>query len=204
MSAERSAVPVDPPWPHEFASDIDVWDLLGGGDEEAFRVLFHRHSNTVYNFCFRRTASWAVAEDATQSTFTTLWRFAATGRLEPLRSTSARPLLLATARGECSNANRARERQLRLVDRVKNEASRAQAPDSWVESELIMTEIREALAQLPHHQRDVVELVAWAELSLTETAVALQVPVVTVKSRLSRARQRLLTSFIATLLGGDR
>lgn len=144
-----------------------------------------------------------MAEDATQATFTTIWRRAAAGQLEPLRSSSARPLLLATARGECSNANRARERQLRLIDRVTHEPRRADVPNS-LESEMIMTEIREAMAQLPRHQRDVVELVAWSELSLIETAEVLQVPVGTVKSRLFRARQRLSTSSVATLLGGDQ
>lgn len=54
--------------------DADVWRELGQSDESAFRVLFERHHQGVYTYCFRRTASWAVAEDAVQATFLTLWR----------------------------------------------------------------------------------------------------------------------------------
>ncbi|MGI3784384.1 MAG: RNA polymerase sigma factor, partial [Janthinobacterium lividum] len=44
---------------------------------------------------------------------------------------------------------------------------------------------------LPTHQRVVIELVVWSGLSLAETASALAIPEGTVKSRLSRAKQRL-------------
>jgi RNA polymerase sigma-70 factor, ECF subfamily len=67
-----------------------------------------------------------------------------------------------------------------------------------------MALIRRALAVLPQNQRDVVELVAWSELSLADVAAALHVSVGTVKSRLSRARARLAASEIAALLGENR
>jgi RNA polymerase sigma-70 factor, ECF subfamily len=185
--------------------DADLWHRLRAADEDAFRELFLRHSTGVYNFCFRRTASWSVAEDATQATFSTLWRRAIRHDVEPLRLGSARPVLLAMARNECSNVNRSANRHLHLVDRVRIEA-RASADDTeaWVEAEATMTLIRQALAVLPRNQRDVVELVAWSELSLADVAAALHVSVGTVKSRLSRARARLATSEIAALLGENR
>lgn len=55
-------------------SGAELWDRPRSADEDAFRELFMRHSTAIYNFCFRRTASWSVAEDATQATFATLWR----------------------------------------------------------------------------------------------------------------------------------
>jgi RNA polymerase sigma-70 factor (ECF subfamily) len=48
-----------------------------------------------------------------------------------------------------------------------------------------------ALAELPDGSRDVLLLVAWAELSYEETAEALAIPVGTVRSRLSRARRQV-------------
>jgi RNA polymerase sigma factor (sigma-70 family) len=48
-----------------------------------------------------------------------------------------------------------------------------------------------ALASLPAHQREVLLLVAWADLGYEEIARALGVPVGTVRSRQSRARQRV-------------
>jgi RNA polymerase sigma-70 factor (ECF subfamily) len=185
--------------------DADLWRRLRGGDEDAFRALFLRHSTAVYNFCFRRTASWSAAEDATQATFASLWRRARSGAIDELRLTSVRPMLCAMARDECSNANRSRDRQLHLVDRVSGAAAASTDNTAdWVEAESTMAAIRRSLAVLPAEQRDVVELVAWAELPLADVAAALRLPVGTVKSRLSRARARLATSEIAALLGEAR
>jgi RNA polymerase sigma-70 factor (ECF subfamily) len=73
--------------------------------------------------------------------------------------------------------------------------------DSIVESEfavdghhaarLEMRDLDSALQQLPAEQREVVLLVSLEEMSYTEVAHALNVPIGTVMSRLSRARNRL-------------
>jgi RNA polymerase sigma-70 factor, ECF subfamily len=176
-------------------TDAELWQRLPQADEHAFAELFGRHHDAVYNYAFRRTASWSVAEDVTQAAFATLWRRARQGRIERLRLDSARPALLAMARGECSNANRASRRQVALVDRVKlrdHAGSGADDVDRWVEAESTMREIRRMLDTLTSSQREVIELVAWAELGVAEAADVLGIPVGTVKSRLSRARARLL------------
>jgi RNA polymerase sigma factor (sigma-70 family) len=186
-------------------SDAELWHRLRSADEDAFRELFMRHSTAVYNFCFRRTASWSVAEDATQATFATLWRRAVRSEVEALKLDSARPALLRMARNECSNANRSRDRHLTLVDRVRTEQRPpADNTASWVEAESTMAVIRQALAALPANQRDVVELVAWSGLSLADAAAALKISVGTVKSRLSRARARLARTELAALLEESR
>jgi RNA polymerase sigma-70 factor, ECF subfamily len=47
------------------------------------------------------------------------------------------------------------------------------------------------IAALPRAQQDVVALCVWSELTYEEAAVALGVPIGTVRSRLSRARAAL-------------
>lgn len=183
--------------------DAELWSRLVHADEAAFRELFRRHRDAVYNFAFRRTASWSVAEDVTQATFIALWRRAVQHRVEALRLDSARPALLAMARGECSNAVRSGKRHLRLVEEVTRDRRATAEPDvaTWAEAEIIMGEIRRLVGSLPARHREVIELVAWADLSLTEVAGILDVPVGTVKSRLSRARTKLLALGAADLLG---
>ena len=107
------------------------------------------------------------------------------------------------ARGECSNALRSGRRHLRLVEVVTRDHRTAAEADAaaWVEAEVTMGEIRRLLGSLPARHREVIELVAWADLSLTEVATVLDVPVGTVKSRLSRARTPLLAVGGASLLG---
>ena len=53
-----------------------------------------------------------------------------------------------------------------------------------------MQTVLRAIAKLPRREQDVLALCAWAKLSYEEAAVALGVPVGTVRSRLSRARAR--------------
>ena len=52
--------------------DRELWSRLRSADEAALTDLFHRHSDAVYNFAFRRTSSWSAAEEVVQATFTTL------------------------------------------------------------------------------------------------------------------------------------
>jgi RNA polymerase sigma factor (sigma-70 family) len=59
------------------------------------------------------------------------------------------------------------------------------------EPEEIDSELASALSRLDGDQRDVLLLHAWGELSYEEIAMALSVPIGTVRSRLSRARSHL-------------
>jgi RNA polymerase sigma-70 factor (ECF subfamily) len=184
-------------------TDGELWQRLTLADEQAFAELFARHRDAVYTYAFRRTASWSMAEDVTQATFTMLWRRARQGRIDRLRLDSARPALFAMARDECGNANRTRRRQTALVDRAashRSDATDRDDVDRWIETEITMREIRRLLRVLPRNQRELIELVAWADLPLTQAAAVLGIPSGTAKSRLSRARARLLQAGGAALL----
>lgn len=183
--------------------DGPVWQELRAGDRDAFRTLFDRHSDAIYNFAFRRTGSWSNAEDIVQATFTALWRRVLDRRIDELRLPSARPVLFAMARDECSNQLRSGRRRERLVERIGSQpGDPADNTEAWVTAESTMQEIHRALRSLPRNQREVIELVCWSELGLAEAAEVLGVPVGTVKSRLKRARDRLLRSSLSGMLQG--
>jgi RNA polymerase sigma-70 factor (ECF subfamily) len=54
-----------------------------------------------------------------------------------------------------------------------------------------MREVLAVLDRLPAHEQEVLALCAWADLSYEDCALALGVPIGTVRSRLSRARTHL-------------
>lgn len=185
------------------------WDALASApDQRAFRRLFDRHRKVVYNHCFRSLGDWSAAEDATQAVFLALWRRALSGDVDRLRGDTARPIVLQMARHECLSQLRAGARRSALLDRAEQVATTGNPPgdpaDRWVDAEVTMAAIHEALSQLSQGQRDVIALVCWDELSMAEAAETLGVSEGTVKSRLFRARDTLSRTDAAALLGGVR
>ena len=177
--------------------DRGLWSRLAHADDAALTELYRRHCDAVYNFAFRRTASWAAAEDVVQATFTAVWRRARNGQVDQLRVETARAVLLVMAGQECANVARSARRQRLLRGRIESDAGGAVAADhaastaARVDDERQMSEVRRALKRIPAVQREAIELIVWSHCSMAEAAGALGVSEGTVKSRLHRARRSL-------------
>lgn len=174
-------------------SDEELWERLRTGDHFALGELFDRYADDVRAFAFRRTASWSTADDVVQATFLSTWRRFERNPPGPLTAPSARGWLLVVAGNECRTLARAASRLRILVDRLPGPApGDDHAPDvaRRLDDELRMSAIRRAVAKLPRHERETLELVVWSGLTTAEAAHALGVPVGTVKARLHRTRQR--------------
>ena len=173
-------------------SDRELWDQAGAGDAEAFAQLYDRHARAVYNFLHRRTASWSDAEDLTSVVFLHAWRRRADVVLD---RDSALPWLLRAADYTVRNEWRAKLRYRRALAAAHLLPSEVEdhADDvaGRLDDDRRIQAARESLKHLPKQEREIVELCVWAGLDQAAAAVALDVPLGTVKSRLSRARQRL-------------
>jgi RNA polymerase sigma-70 factor (ECF subfamily) len=144
----------------------------------------------VFAFCLRRTADRALAEDLAATVFLEAWR-----RREHVDLTlrSPRPWLFGVAANVLRNSRRAMRRHQAVLARIHPgvDPGFADAADARLDGERAMVALRASVAGLPRREREVLELVAWAELSYAEAAEALAIPIGTVRSRLSRARARL-------------
>ncbi len=164
---------------------------LNGGSGEALTALFDRYADAVYNYCFRRTASWHVAEDATATVFLEAWR----GRERiATYDESALPWLYGIANNVCRNLSRSARRHLHAGGRLPSEGAADDHADGVadrLDSERQMAAVLAAVRRLPRREQEVLALVVWTGLSYEQTAAALEIPVGTVRSRLSRGRGRL-------------
>lgn len=174
------------------ATDEELWRKAAKGDPSAFGALFERHGDAVYNHCFRRTGSWEAAEDLASVVFLEAWR---RRRDVSLSGESILPWLLAVANNVVRNRDRSLRRHRRLLAKlppsVVSPDDPAEDAAARVDDERAMRRVLQVFTRLLPDEQDVLALCVWAGLSYADAAVALGIPVGTVRSRLSRAREHL-------------
>ncbi len=174
----------------ERPTDLELWRRAAAGQAAAFGALYD-HARPVYNHCFRRTASWAQAEDLTSAVFLEAWR-----RREEVRFSgdSLLPWLLGVAANLLRNQRRALRRFRVALARLPPPAAEDDFADDVarrLDDERTMRRVLGVIGELPAKEREVLALCAWDGLSYEAAAIALGIPVGTVRSRLARARARL-------------
>ena len=155
--------------------------------------LFDRHATELLRYCFRRTADAALAEDLVSIVFLEAWR-----RRADLRpDADPRPWLFGIATNVARHHGRSRRRHAAALQRIAVDRPAGASAAEVVERELEMRALLGDVARLPRREQEVLALCVWSELSYAEAAAALGVPIGTVRSRLSRARERLRTTAAA-------
>ncbi|MHB8959183.1 MAG: RNA polymerase sigma factor [Candidatus Limnocylindrales bacterium] len=155
-----------------------------------FGAVFDRHYDFVHRYLARRVGS-DVADDLACETFTTALRVRARYDLE---HSDARPWLLGIATNLIRHHRRAEVRRLRAYERLEVEHSAGIDEESVAaraDAAAARPRIARALARIPDGDRDALLLLAWADLTYAEIALALGIPIGTVRSRIHRARRRL-------------
>jgi RNA polymerase sigma-70 factor (ECF subfamily) len=158
------------------------------GDVGAFSVLVERHQRAALRTAFAVGGSESEAEDVTQEAFVKAFRALPRFR----EGLPVRPWLMQIVANEARNRRRSRGRRERLAVRAAamGGASSSSSEDLALAS-VTAAALRAALARLDDRDRTVIALRYFAGLSEAETALALEVPAGTVKSRLSRGLDRL-------------
>ncbi|MFD5558688.1 RNA polymerase sigma factor [Streptomyces sp. NPDC127068] len=166
-------------------------DRLRSGDRRAFAALFDEHARVVYAHAARSTGDWALAEDVMSLTFLEAWR-QRDKLLGEVRS--ERAWLLGIASNVLRNTARSARRHRAAMSRLPRAEPLPDFSDVVVgqlaDTQRLAAAAR-ALNRLKRGEREVFALVVWSDLGYAATAEALGVPVGTVRSRLSRAREKL-------------
>lgn len=138
------------------------------------------------------TGSRERADDLTQDTLERAWNKRALWRADPaLGACSLGAWLFAVMHNVFINGLR-REGRFEPLDRVAEATDQPEAASAAsVETPLALRDLERALDRLAPEQRAVLLLVALEGLAYDEAAAVLGVPIGTVMSRLSRARERL-------------
>ncbi len=166
-------------------SDSELLVAIAAGDQAAFEELHTRYRNALLGLAVSRLRDRGRAEDAVQEAFASIWRAAASYR--PERGPGA-PWVYAVARNAITTRWRRRpEPVAEPIDEPSLDPGLLdQAEQSWRSFV-----VHRALETLPEHQRELVELAYWGELSQSEIAAKLELPLGTVKTRTRAALKRL-------------
>ncbi len=160
-------------------------------DPTAFGTLFDRYAAMLFRFFVRR-----VDPSAADGLLSDVFRIAFERRSTfDASRTTARPWLYGIATNVLAKHRRSEARRLRataaLAARRAFQDDPAERVAAAVDARELWPQLAEAIADLPAAERDALLLFAWEELSYDEIALALGVPVGTVRSRLNRGRGRL-------------
>ena len=173
-------------------SDTALLVRVADRDRKAFALLYERYVRTVFGLALRRLRDRQRAEDAVQETFAAVWRSAKSYR--PERGPAA-PWLYTVARNAIVDRQRAKTDQ---PAEIPDTASGELGPAERAEASFVSWRVHRALEELPEKEREVLELAYWSELSQSEVAEYLHIPLGTVKTRTRSALARL-----ADLLEGE-
>jgi RNA polymerase sigma-70 factor (ECF subfamily) len=156
------------------------------GDTQAFRWIVERYQGPIYRLVRNLLVGTADVEDLAQETFLAAYQNLAA--FDARRGTFA-TWLFVIARNKCLNAVK---RRRPVADANTEPVDRRTAESALAESEW-MRRFDAALAALPFEQRTAFFLAEIEGLPQDEIARMEGVPVGTVKSRVSRAKEKLRT-----------
>jgi RNA polymerase sigma-70 factor (ECF subfamily) len=165
-------------------ADEELMYLVHDGELAAFEVIFDRHGDAAYSLAHRICGRRAMAEDAVQEAFLSLWR--ARHRYDPARG-SVRAWVASAVRSRALDAVRLEQAKAGRDVRDEVAAERVagtERTESEVERRDERREIRRALDSLPSDQRQVIELAYFGGLTHSEIARRLALPPGTVKGRM--------------------
>lgn len=179
---------------HEHQSDSALWLDATSGTERAFVVIFDRYRARIFRAAFRRTNSVGDAEEVVAIVFLEAWRLRKRVRIV---DGSLLPWLLSVTSHVTSNLSRSHRRYARMIAQLppaEIQEDHSTSVNDKLDRQPQTHAILAALASLSPNDRAVVDLCLVEELTMSDAAAALNIPVGTVKSRLNRARRQLRAS----------
>jgi RNA polymerase sigma factor (sigma-70 family) len=177
--------------------ESDLIERARHGDVSAFEALVRAYQAVAFRAAWIASGGADDAEDAAQEgfmkAFVALPRFRSGARFGPWLLT----IVANEARNRRRSANRREMLALRAPEAVAGGAASEPSPEAAILATERRTALLAAVRRLPQPDREVIAYRYLLELSEVETAAALDVPVGTAKSRLSRAMVRLRTTLMS-------
>src|ERR687898_1188215 len=180
----------DPAGRYALLVDEELISLVGDGDTRAFASLYDRHSRAAYSLAYRLTNGRQAAEDLAQEAFIKVWRSAGGYRVG---RGSVRTWILSIVRNRAIDQFRSRASRRRTQENLEASTPTSGPNEPFAETwrDFNRDLLRQALGEIPYEQREVLALGHFSELTHTEIAERLCLPLGTVKGRMRLGLEKL-------------
>src|SRR5919198_1977150 len=168
-------------------SDEALVALAARMDDLALAELYDRFGHAAYGLALRIVRDPALAEDAVQEAFLTLWRSAS--RFVPERAKASTWILTLVHRRAVDIVRREQPRRTQPIEAAPQASASLTEDEAWLR--LQRTRVQEALRQLPDQQREALELAYFGGFTQSQLAERLGEPLGTIKSRMFTGLSRL-------------
>ena len=167
------------------------------GSLDAFNALVLHYQDNVFNTALRILGDEDLASDATQEAFLSAFR-----SIGSFRGGSFKAWLMRTVTNACYDELRRQKRRPSVplepetddgeeIDSPRWLADPSMSPEQKAEADEVEHAIQHCLNNLPIEFKTVVVMADIQGMDYSEVAIAVRVPLGTIKSRLARARLRL-------------
>lgn len=171
-------------------NDLELIQALRSGKTTALSQLYDRYGAVVYGLALKILKDAEEAEDLTQEVFVNLWH---NNTYDSARGSLSNYLVLVT-RSRSLDKLRSRGSRRKFLKRWRQTTtaqpfslSASEQIDIWDTSQ----HVQAALAQLPERQRKILEMAYYQDLSQSEIAKTLNIPLGTVKTSARQALKKL-------------
>lgn len=178
------------------SGDGDLLSAASQGDGTAFRHLLDRYMGRVFANCYRVLGEASAAEDATQESFSRLWKVLSTNANAQAPDRDAGGWLMRTSRNLCIDMLRRRKRWVTDDATMNTRPDETPNAEARHQSQDVSARVQSALAGLPDRQRAALALVHFEGISQIEAATSMGITVDALESLLARGRRSLRSQLL--------
>lgn len=169
------------------SADAQLAAEFATGNPETVRAVYESYGRLVFAVAYKVLGDTGLAEDATQQAFVQAWR--AAERFDPSRDFA--PWLATIARRAAIDVYRQTRRTREHAELDPADPQLVSSLPS-AERSYELWEVRRAVDSLPADEAQLIKMQHFADMTHSEIAAALDLPIGTVKSRTYRAHRRLV------------
>jgi len=171
--------------------DRELLARIARKDAAAVQALFARHQTRIFRFILRFVRNEAIAEELCNEVFLEVWRKAGSYRGQSAAAT----WLMSIARNKALSLLRKRADEELDDDYAEALADDSDTPDVDVAKQDKAEIMRRCIDRLSAQHKEIIDLVYYHEMSVSEVSETLGIPVNTVKTRMFYARKQLSELF---------